>query len=158
MGKSGKYVKWICIILGVALLACAVLIGAVRSSKENEDWHYINGHYYDRIPFHADIINPETEESLYKKGSLEYQEVHLTYDGSAKTFEIHFRQNHDNKIVDVTDYKIYMTLVEPETGRYLYNQKEIREKGEYYFNVEALEYNEEKYAFCKSSSLHVFID
>lgn len=156
MGKSGKYVKWICIILGVALLACAVLIGAVRSSKENEDWHYINGHYYDYIYCYADFVNPDTGEPMYRATDQYYKTIQLQYTGCSKELKFVFKQNHDDKPVKVDSYQISIRRLNPNTGKYEM-QKEMIEVGEYRIGISNLLYNTKKFDIDDSIKLKIII-
>lgn len=145
--------KWLSVLLIAALVSCVALAAAGC-----EDWHYINGYYHDHIPCYADFINPDTGEVTYKATSKYYKEIHLQYTGSAKVLEFIFKQCHDDKLVEVKSYEVWITRVNSETGKKEYNQKEMREVGEYHIGICNLDYNTNKFDIYESIQIEIIIE
>lgn len=92
------------------------------------------------------FINPETGEHIKPNGTMGYNEIYLTYDGTQKNVEvITVRRDNGEKIQFLEDIDVSYTYTDPKTGNKEYGKPYMLEKGEYTLCINDCSYDEDKY-------------
>ena len=92
------------------------------------------------------FIHPETGEIIKQDGTMNYQDIYLTYDGTQKNVEvITVRRDNGKRVYMCERIEITYTYENEKTGKKEYGKPYMLEKGKYYLCINACIYDKDKY-------------
>ena len=92
------------------------------------------------------FVHPETGEIIKQGGTMSYEDIYLTYDGTQKNIEvITARRDNGKRVYMCESIDVTYTYENEKIGKKEYGKPYMLEKGKYYLCINDCKYDDDKY-------------